>query len=315
MRALRHWDYCVRAVLDARHWGADLLYVWPYQAAALASWLNMATALEVHDRPQGRTGPWLFRMFLQGGGAKRLLPITEALRAYLVETYDVPLEPPFVVIAPSGVDLSGYTAQPSPAEARRALELPEAYTVGYTGHLYPGRGIDLLFELARRNPRYSFVWAGGEELAVEHWRQKLASEGVENVRMFGFVPQGDLPLVQAACDVLVMPYARHIAVSGGGDTARFASPMKAFEYLAAGKAIVTSDLPVLHEVLDESNAVFVPPEDLEQWDVALKTLATDSKRRQALAEQARRDASKYSWEVRARRALAGMNIEGSSDHE
>jgi glycosyltransferase involved in cell wall biosynthesis len=315
VRTLRHWDYCVRAVLCARRWGADLLYTWPYQAAALASRLNIATALEVHDRPQGRTGPWLFRMFLQGSGAVRLLPITEALRAYLAEAYGVPLEPPFAVITPSGVDLSGYASLPSSVEARRVLGLPEAFTAGYTGHLYPGRGIDLLFELSRRNPGFNFVWAGGEEQAVEDWRRKLSGAGVENVHLLGFVPQADLPLVQAACDVLLMPYARRIAVSGGGDTAQFASPMKAFEYLAAGKAIVTSDLPVLHEILDDSNAVFVPPEDVERWDVALKALATDPKRRQDLARQARRDASQYSWEARARRALAGLDVEDSPHHD
>ncbi len=315
LRALRHWDYCVRAVRDARRWGADLLYTWPYQAAAFASRLNIPTALEIHDRPQGRFGPWLFRMFLQGGGARRLLPITEALRAYMVETYGVPLEPPFAVITPSGVDLSGYASLPSPLEARRTLDLPEEFTVGYTGHLYSGRGIDLLFELAQRNPGFSFVWAGGEKQAVEHWRHKLAGAEIKNVHLLGFVPQEKLPLVQAACDVLLMPYARRIAVSGGGDTARFASPMKAFEYLAAGRAIMTSDLPVLHEILDESNAVFAPPEDVERWDAALKALAKDPEHRLALAEQAYRDAAQYSWEARARRALAGLDMEGTLDDD
>jgi glycosyltransferase involved in cell wall biosynthesis len=315
IRALRHWDYCVRAVLDARRWGADLLYAWPYQAATFASRLNIPTVLEVHDRPQGRFGPWLFRMFLQGGGARRLLPITEALRAYLAETYGVPLEPPFAVITPSGVDLRGYASLPSPVEARSALDLPEKLTAGYTGHLYPGRGVDLLFDLARRNPEFSFVWAGGEEQAVEHWRRKLADAEIENVNLLGFVLQEKLPLVQAACDVMLMPYARRIAVSGGGDTARFASPMKAFEYLAVGKAILTSDLPVLHEILNESNAVFVPPEDVERWDAALKALAMDPARRQALAEQARRDAAQYSWEARARRALAGLDVEDSPNDD
>ena len=78
---------------------------------------------------------------------------------------------------------------------------------------------------------------------------------------------------------------------------------------------MTSDLPVLHEILDESNAVFLPPGDVERWDAVLKALAQDPERRQMLAEKAQRDAAQYSWEARARRALAGLDVEGVLDHD
>jgi len=189
------------------------------------------------------------------------------------------------------------------------LGLSEGFTAGYTGHAYPGRGIGLLLELALRNPGIHFVLAGGEPEAVEHWRRRASEAGAENWCMLGFVPNERLPLAQAASDVLMMPYERHIAISSGvGGSASFASPMKVFEYLAAGRPILSSDLPVLQEVLTESNAVFLPPEEVEAWDGALKAVAADGPRRAALGAQARRDAERYTTLERARRALEGLEV-------
>jgi len=303
---LRRYDFCLFAVLDAAIWKADLFYIWPLQGAALTSRLGLSTALEIHDLPGGRFGPWLFRNFLRGTGARRLLPITDALRNWLAREYKTSLDAPFTMVSPLAVDLERYADLPTADNARRELGLEEAFTVGYTGHLYPGRGIDLLMELARRNPKMRFLWAGGEPVAIELWSKRLSNAGVNNVRLMGFVPNTQLPLIQAACDVLMMPHERRVSASGGGDIARFASPMKMFEYLCSGRAILASDLPVLREVLNEDNAVLIAPEDVDAWNGALRVLEIHEDRRHALGNQARIDAAKYTWVERARRSLEGL---------
>jgi glycosyltransferase involved in cell wall biosynthesis len=184
--------------------------------------------------------------------------------------------------------------------------MEQAFTAGYTGHLYPGRGIDLLVELARRNPKMRFIWAGGEAVAIRLWNKRLSNAGVNNVRLMGFVPNTQLPLIQAACDVLMMPHERRVSASGGGDIARFTSPMKMFEYLATGRAILASDLPVLREVLNKDNAVLIAPEDIDAWNGALRVLEVNEDKRRALGNQARKDAEKYTWVERARRTLEGI---------
>ena len=304
--ALRRWDFSLRAVGQSIGAQPDLWYVWPYQAAAALARLGHPTILEMHDRPAGVAGPALFRLFLRGSGARRLLVITEALRAWLEARYRRPLQPPFTVITPSGVDLEPYDGLPSAREARARLGWSEAFVAGYTGHLYPGRGLELMLELARRSPEIVFVWAGGEPEALGGWATRLEADGIQNVRLLGFVPQRDLPLIQAACDVLLMPYQRAIAVSSGGDTAAFASPMKVFEYMAAGRPILSSDLPVLREVLNDGNAVLLDPQEVDAWEAALKSLVGDEPRRIRLGEAARRGAARYSWLERTRRALEGL---------
>ncbi len=309
---LRRYDFAVRAVLAARRVGPDLVYAWPLQAAALAARLGMPTLLEVHDLPSGRMGPRLFRTYLHAAGRRRMLVVTRALRDQLALAYPLPEAAGFVVTACNGVDLAPYEGLPDPDTARERLGLERGFTAGYTGHLYAGRGIELLADLARRNPGLRFILAGGEPGAVAAWQHRLAQDGVGNLRLLGFVPNARLPLVQAACDVLLMPYGRRIAVSGGGDTSGVASPMKAFEYLAAGRPILASDLPVFREVLGEANAVLLPPEDLDAWEAALRGLAADPRRRDRLAAQARKDAAHHTWVERERRALAGLGRESEA---
>ena len=312
-RPLRRYDYALRAVAQAKGWHADVFYAWPLQVAALTSQRGLPTALEVHDRPQGQLGPWLMRAFLRGRGAKRLLPITKAMHSRLEKDFRIPERPGFVQVAPMGVDLERYRQLPEPKRARKDLGWPEAFTVGYTGHLYSGRGIDLILQLASRKPQVRFVLAGGEPLDVQRWSAEAEGSALKNVAFLGFVENARLPGIQAACDVLIMPYALKIAVSGGGDTAAFASPMKAFEYLATGRPVMASDLPVFREVLTEANAVLLPPGDVAAWEGALSDLQTDTARRHALSEQAQRDAARFTWVERARQSLQGFEVKPRRD--
>ena len=305
----RGWLYSSRAVRAARRWRADLFYSWPYQAAALSAGMGLPTLLELHDRPHGRMGPVLFNRFLRGKGAQRIVATTMALVAWVEEEYGELLNPPSAIVAPNGVDLDRYLELPSAEDARKLLDLPDRLTAGYTGHLYRGRGMDLMVDLAKHFPKMNFLWVGGEKSAVERWRSQLAEMELENVQLLGFLPNADMPMIQASCDALLMPYEQSIEVSSGGDTAAFASPMKVFEYLASGRAILASDLPVIREVLNESNSMLLPAEDATAWIDALSTLMADPGQRNWLAAHAREDASQYGWATRAERALEGLKLE------
>jgi glycosyltransferase involved in cell wall biosynthesis len=301
---LRRYDYALRAVFQARAWGADVLYTWTPQAALPALWLGMPAIIELHAPITGKLGPLLMRGFLRHAGKKRLLVITQALQHMLEQDFPGLLRPAEVQIAPNGMDWAQYAELPPAAALRQQLGLPEGLTVGYTGHFYAGRGINLLFELARAFPQVNFLWVGGRPADQAEWQARLSSAGVNNITLTGFQSQQKLPLYQGACDVLLMPYGTCIAGSSGGDSSAFCSPMKMFDYLAAGRAILTSDLPVIHEVLNEDNALFCPPDDLPAWQQALATLIHDPSLRQRLSEQAQRDAQRYTWRARAEAALA-----------
>lgn len=293
------------ATQRARALKVELLYTWPIQTAALGLMAGMPIMLEMHDYPSGRFGPLWYRLFLGLPGKKRLLPITDALRSALERRYGPPRSGD-TLIAPDGVDLERYATLPDAGAARTELGLTPGLTVGCTGHLYAGRGADLFLELAAVFPQVNFLWVGGRPTEAQAWRQRALAAHLNNVSFTGFVPNMHLPLYQAAADILLMPYGRAVTTSSGGNTADICSPMKMFEYMAAGRAILTSDLPVLREVLDETCAAFCPPEDAQAWESALSGLLTDPERRQSLAQNARNRVAKYTWVERAQRGLDGF---------
>jgi glycosyltransferase involved in cell wall biosynthesis len=92
--------------------------------------------------------------------------------------------------------------------------------------------------------------------------------------------------------------------------------MKMFDYMASGRAIVASEIPVFHEVLSEQTAVFCPPDDSQAWIAAIRKLAADSRERDKLAYNARQQSQQYSWIARAKKTLALIKgLEGFSHEE
>ncbi len=299
----KQYDFCWRAVRAAVDWGADVIYTWSLQAAVFGLLQKQPILMEFHDYPMGRIGPALFRALMRISGKKLILSTTHALAQGLEKRYRIKIPPGQLQIAPNGCDLERYALLPDPRQARRELGLEEKFTVGYSGHFYAGRGMDLLTAIAIALPDVNFLWVGGKPEDVQPWRQALEQQDIRNVTITGFVPNSRLPQYQAAADVLVMPYGTRIAGSSGGDIAAVINPMKMFDYLAAGRALVASEIPVFREVLHEGIALFCPPEQAEAWVAAIASLRDDPHKRQRISAQAKQEAAKYSWARRAQNTL------------
>ena len=233
-RAFKQYDFCWNAVSQARRWGADVVYTWSLQAALFALQRGRPAVMEFHDFPMGKLGPRLFRAYIRHKNPQLTLCTTRALADGLEEQYGFTFKENQLQIAPNGVELERYQNLPAPQDARRQLDLKAGLTVGYSGHFYPGRGMDVLLDLARGLPQVNFLWMGGRPEDIAPWQAKLAQDGLNNVTITGFIPNSRLPLYQAAADILLMPYNRSISGSSGGDIARVINPMKMFDYLASG---------------------------------------------------------------------------------
>jgi glycosyltransferase involved in cell wall biosynthesis len=148
---------------------------------------------------------------------------------------------------------------------------------------------------------------GGHSDSVLERRSEAAKLGLDNLRYEGFVPNDILPMYQAACEALLMPYQRRVSFTGGkGDTSGVMSPMKMFEYMAMGRLIITSNLPVIREVLNEDNAAVCEPDDIVAWYQSLRRGMTDPTWATRLAQQARLDARKYTWRRKVRAIFAAL---------
>jgi glycosyltransferase involved in cell wall biosynthesis len=171
--------------------------------------------------------------------------------------------------------------------------------VAYAGHLYPWKGVDVLIEALARLPEVDGRIVGGHprEQDLARLTALAASRGLaDRVRFTGLVPPRAVADALADADVLVLPNV-HTEVS-----ARYTSPLKLFEYLAAGRPIVASRLPALGEILEDGvNALLVTPGDPQAIADAVRRLANDLPLAVRLAARAFADAERYTWARRAER--------------
>ncbi len=299
----RHYIYCRRAAIAAAGLQPDLVYTRVVEAAWFALRRGLPVVLEMHAPVEqgGRVQSLLFRRVKKDPGLLRIVVISEALRQIFIQRF-----PELQDIMLVCHDAADPMEQALPAQP--AAEFP--LRVGYVGHLYDGRGSELILRLAERTPWASFHLYGGTDEDIERVRA-MAAKG-SNVQVHGCVPPALIPGILARLDVLLAPYQRKVSVPGGGDTSRWMSPLKIFEYMAAGKAIVSSDLPVLREVLrHDENALLCDPEDVEAWGTALERLRADGEMRSRLASRALEEhRSRYSWDARAQQVLDGIEGRG-----
>lgn len=306
----RQYDFSWKAVQAGLSQGSQVVYTWALQAAVIGVMRRIPTVMEFHDLPTGTFGPHLFRAFLNAPGKKVILTTTRALANLLEEKFNVSISEKNLQIAPNGTELERYEHLPTSSDARRQLKLKDTLTIVYSGHFYTGRGMEILMSLAKALPQYQFLWIGGTPEDIDPWKSKLNQAAIDNVVITGFINNQFLPLYQAAGDILIMPYQRAIAGSSGGNIVNVINPMKMFDYLASGRAIAASDIPVFHEVLNAKNSVFCTPDDEEEWVKTIQHLASDEKLRQSLARQARQDAKHYTWKIRAMRTLDKLQLAG-----
>jgi glycosyltransferase involved in cell wall biosynthesis len=105
-----------------------------------------------------------------------------------------------------------------------------------------------------------------------------------------------------ACPIVLAPYLRRVGVSGGGgDAARWMSPLKIFESMAHGRALIASDLPVLREVVEDGvTGLLCAPEDLAGWQAAVQRLIDAPEVAHAIGRRAREVvARRHTWLGRA----------------
>ena len=173
------------------------------------------------------------------------------------------------------------------------------HIVGYFGHLYKGRGVeDIILPAAEKMVKTFFVIVGGNEAEIE-LHQKIAPS---NVYFCGYQPHKYVQEAMKYCDVLLMPYQHQVSIGiPHHDTSKWMSPLKMFEYMSSGRPIISSDLPVLREVLDdERNALMVDPKDNGAWVRSIERLVIDKALGERLANNARSDIDAvYNWSNRA----------------
>jgi hypothetical protein len=167
-----------------------------------------------------------------------------------------------------------------PAEMKN-LKRP---VVGFIGAIWDWINIDLICKIATLHPEYSIVLIG----PVYYGSSKLAEHS--NIIVVGHKQYGSLPEYLSAMDVCLIPFKIN-------ELTLASSPIKMYEYLAAGKPVVSTDLPEVRA--SASELVYIGEDDkdfIEKVEIAI-----DEKKRidrETLVARRMMFAQENSWEKR-----------------
>ena len=299
-KELAHYWF-VRAVLF--FFRPDIVYSRCLKMAQRLTKDGFKVIAERHDLIHKAHAVEPFKQLIARKNCLGLVVISDALKAAMVREYDLPEAKIFVA----------HDAADAPPEALELAVLPETghKRAGYIGHLYEGRGIDVIIGAARLKPQIAFHIVGGNPEDVTRWQVQASDLG--NVTFHGHVAPSETVRYTASFDCLLAPYQRKVAVHGGGDTAQWMSPLKIFEYMSSGRPLICSDLPVLREILrPDENAVLCPPDDIQAWADAIEKVCTDTEFAHHIAAAAKADfEAHYTWTGRAKAILAHFTGQGA----
>ncbi|MBD2089692.1 glycosyltransferase [Microcoleus sp. FACHB-1515] len=203
-----------------------------------------------------------------------------------------------VVKIHNGFNRAFLDRQPQAAQAwRDRLLTPNfQHLVVYAGALYPFKGVDLLLQVARSMPQVQFAFAGGSADQVQSYQQQARDRSLQNVMFLGFLPQAQLASLLQAADVLAHPHT-----SGAAST--FTSPLKFFEYLAANRPIVATEIASLKEFRSLNLvAGWCEPDNPTQFQACLEHLLR--RRYGRFDRQAIESVQQFSWENRIQKILS-----------
>lgn len=226
--------------------------------------------------------------------ARAIITQTETLKKILETITDKP-----VFVVPNGVDTEKFRPDIAPDGMRRDLKLKDDdIIVTFVGSFREWHGVHqipvIASEINKRHKNVKFILIGFGPLY-----DSVNSSRTDNMLLTGPIEHEEIPGYLAASDILIAPF----------DASRFKyfekygfwwNPVKLFEYISAGRPVVSYDYPEISKISGKSG-LLAEPGNLSDFIDKLNTLIEDAGLRAALGRIGREIAVKeYDWSIRAR---------------
>src|ERR1044072_3569976 len=297
-RAKRSFD--LLAACWARARGFDLIWSREFHAADKTTAFGLNTIIEHHHPFTARQ--WkIARQMLSRDSFKGVAAISGVHKDTLLSG-GWPEDR--VLVAHSGVDLSPFANSDKGRNLREALVPSGRPLIVYAGSLYPGKGCEQVMLAAKVLNHAKFVCVGGRDHEVTRFKEQVRSLGLTNIEFVGHVPHALVSNYLLAADILIAPFTEEARDIAGKIISPFSSPLKLFEYMAAGKPIVASSIGAIPEVIThDENGLLVEPGNVAELMGAISRLLNDSALAARLANNAQGNARLYTWDKRVARVL------------
>jgi glycosyltransferase involved in cell wall biosynthesis len=285
-------------------------------ASVAAAWMRNVPVVLEYNSPEAVAGAYWnnLRALSSVRRAERLsLTAATAVGAVSEELAEMAVasgaRPERVFVNPNGVDVERFGTPESETAATRLraeLGLEGRVIAGFVGTFLPYHGTDVLAEAIERlagEPRCHFLLIGDGAARAGAARRLAEHVRAGRVTFTGRIAFQSLPDYLAAIDICLAPY-----VPIPPDSPFINSPVKLFEYMAAGRAIVASRLGQIARVIaDGESGLLIPPGDADALARAIARLVDDGALRCRLGRAARAEAvARYTWRANAARAAEAV---------
>jgi glycosyltransferase involved in cell wall biosynthesis len=226
--------------------------------------------------------------------ARCVICVSEPAKQHLISKWEVDEEK--IAVFPNGVDVEFFKpSQEHRSEMRSRLNFDDSNLVFlFVGSFYKWHDIPTLLTAFAQlwrdvsSARLVLVGSGSQWEAMKQLANELDISSA--VTFTGMVPHRDIPKLINACDVAVAP----VPVM---ERDLWLSPMKLFEYMAAGAAIIASGVGQIADIIhDHHNGLLVPPGKPGELAKCMRELLENPLLRRQIGFQARKDALEhYSW--------------------
>lgn len=213
--------------------------------------------------------------------ADRVLSVSSPLRDYVIAHG---IGPERVHVVPNGVDVSAFSPEPCEPGVRGRWNLGHGPVVGFVGGLRPWHGVrvlpELVVRLARTHPAVKLVIAGDGPLRHELMAAFRERGVADRVVFTGLLQHGEIPGLIHAFDIALAPYEQPTHLF-------YFSPLKLFEYMACGVAVVAAGIGQIADVVDDGrNGLLYAPGDSDGLVAACERLLADEPLRRELGRSA-----------------------------
>lgn len=226
--------------------------------------------------------------------ADHTLPVTNVLAGHVRREN---VDDAKITIIPNGINFSRFGNMPDSEKAKAKFGLQGRLVLGFTGFVREWHGLDRIVELLEGEEngarRLLIVGDGPARASIEARAKALGVS--DRLIITGIIGRDDVSDYVAAFDIALQP-----------DVTAYASPLKLFEYMALGRAIVAPDSENIREVLDDkNNALLFRDRDKDDLLEKIKQLCEDAELRKKIGTAARQTVAEggYTWDNNARRVI------------
>lgn len=226
--------------------------------------------------------------------ADRVLPVTRVLANRVIQEQ---VSDDCITVIPNGIDPDKFEGHLEPDVAKKKLDLSGKLVLGFTGFMRDWHGLEYVLELLAGEGRENwFLLLVGDGPARDGLVNRASELGLtDRMLITGVVERDKIADYVSTFDIALQP-----------DVVEYASPLKLFEYLALGRAIVAPAKANILEVLtDNKNSVLFEPGDKRAFVSAIEKLCIDAKLRKKISSNAKQLISEqgYYWDTNAKKVL------------